>query len=188
MSEHFSKETDEERAARRRFLKHAGVALGAGLAAPVAARAAQGRTVDISRIPEGGMHTLRFEGQPVVILHRTRETIATLEHDQRNLADPESRHSQQPKFADNPWRSQVPEWLVMVNVCTHAGCHTHYQRSIEGGAGGFHCYCHGSRFDAAGRVFRHQPAPWNMEIPEYEVDLKRKRIHLLHAQPVRREY
>lgn len=182
MSCKFAKETDEERAARRRFLKHAGVLLGAGLAAPGAARAAQGEIVDISRIPKDGMGTLNFNGQPVVILHRSKSTIASLERNQGNLADPNSNHSQQPKFADNPYRSENPEWLVMVNICTHAGCRTHYQQNMQGGAGGFYCYCHGSQFDAAGRVFRGQPAPWNMEIPDYQVDAKRKRVHLISAQ------
>jgi ubiquinol-cytochrome c reductase iron-sulfur subunit len=188
MSCKFVKETDEERAARRRFLKHASVMLGAGLAAPAAARAAQGEVVDISRIPVDGMGTLNFNGQPVVILHRSKSTIASLERNQGNLADPNSSRSQQPGFADNPYRSKVPEWLVMVNICTHAGCRTHYQQSMERGAGGFHCFCHGSHFDAAGRVFRGQPAPWNMEIPDYEIDVKRKRVHLLSSQRVRRLY
>ena len=188
MSCKFVKETDEERTARRRFLKHAGVLLGAGLAAPAAARAAQGEVVDISRIPVDGMGSLNFSGEPVVILHRSKSTIATLEHHQSNLADPNSSQSQQPSFADNPYRSKVPEWLVMVNVCTHTGCRTHYQQKMEGGAGGFYCYCHGSRFDAAGRVYNGMPAPWNMEIPDYEIDVKRKRVHLIRAQRPRVAY
>lgn len=188
MCDRFVKETDDERSERRRFLKTASALLGAGMAAPIAAHAAQGEIVDISRIPVDGVGSISFDGQPVVILHRSKETIAALEHDQSMLADPGSQSSQQPKFADNPWRSKVPEWLVMVNVCTHAGCRTYYQNNMENGAGGFHCPCHGSRFDAAGRVYRGQPAPWNMEIPDYEIDVKRKQVHLLRTEQVRRLY
>lgn len=183
MSDRFVKETDEERTARRRFLKHAGVLLGAGLAAPGAVRAAQqGELVDISRIPVDGLGTLTFNGLPIVVLHRSNSTVASLEHNQGNLADPNSRQSQQPSFADNPYRSENPDWLVMVNICTHTGCRTHYQQNMQGGAGGFYCYCHGSQYDAAGRVFSGQPAPWNMEIPSYQIDPKRKRLHLISAQ------
>ncbi|APZ42893.1 ubiquinol-cytochrome c reductase iron-sulfur subunit [Acidihalobacter ferrooxydans] len=189
MCERFAKETDDERTERRRFLKTASALLGATVAAPMVARAApQPKVVDISHIPLDGLGTVDFEGKPVVILHRSKQTIATLERDQSGLADPGSHSSQQPKFADNPYRSKVPEWLVMVNICTHAGCHTNYQQRMESGAGGFFCPCHGSRFDAAGRVFRNQPAPWNMEIPEYAIDTQKKQVQLIHADRVRRLY
>ena len=172
---------------RRRFMKQAGAVLGATLAAPLVARAAGTgvETVDIRSIPVDGVGTTTFKGQPIVILNRSRQTLAALERDQSLLADPLSKHSQQPAFADNPFRSRVPEWLVMVNVCTHRGCPTAFQKGMDAGAGGFYCPCHGSRFDAAGRVYKNQPAPWNMEIPDYEIDTKRKQIHLIAVQPVR---
>jgi len=171
---------------RRRFMKQAGTLLGAGLAAPLVAKASTGgNVVDISHIPVDGIGATSFKGQPIVVLNRSRKTLNALEHDQSLLADPQSKHSQQPAFADNPFRSRVPEWLVMVNVCTHQGCPTQFQPSMEAGAGGFFCPCHGSRFDAAGRVYRNQPAPRNMEIPNYEIDVKRKQVRLIDVQPVR---
>jgi len=33
--------------------------------------------------------------------------------------------------------------------------------------GGFHCPCHGSKYDMAGRVFKNQPAPQNLVMPYY---------------------
>ncbi len=187
MKERFAKETDQECRARRLFLKQATLMLGAGLAAPAMANA-RGEVVDISHIPVDGVGTLTFQGQPIVIVHRGKESLASLEQDQGQLADPSSLHSQQPKFADNPWRSRVPEWLVMVNICTHAGCSTRFETQMEQGGGGFFCPCHGSRYDAAGRVLKDQPAPWNMEIPNYEIDVERKQVHLISTQPVKRLY
>ncbi|MDN5881784.1 MAG: Rieske 2Fe-2S domain-containing protein, partial [Nitrosospira sp.] len=31
--------------------------------------------------------------------------------------------------------------------------------------GGFFCPCHGSKFDLAGRVYKHVPAPTNLVVP-----------------------
>lgn len=38
---------------------------------------------------------------------------------------------------------------------------------IEGDFGGYYCPCHGSHYDASGRI-RKGPAPLNLEVPEYE--------------------
>jgi ubiquinol-cytochrome c reductase iron-sulfur subunit len=56
-----------------------------------------------------------------------------------------------------------PEWIVVIGVCTHAGC-----KPIEGLGkhGGWLCLCHGSDFDTSGRV-RSGPALENLAIPPY---------------------
>ena len=36
----------------------------------------------------------------------------------------------------------------------------------QGDYGGFYCPCHGSHYDASGRI-RKGPAPLNLELPEY---------------------
>ncbi|MBK5937506.1 hypothetical protein CCR81_11865 [Halorhodospira halophila] len=36
--------------------------------------------------------------------------------------------------------------------------------------GGFFCPCHGARYDMAGRVYRAQPAPRNLEVPPHRQD------------------
>lgn len=38
---------------------------------------------------------------------------------------------------------------------------------VEGDFGGYYCPCHGSHYDASGRI-RKGPAPTNLEVPEYE--------------------
>lgn len=39
--------------------------------------------------------------------------------------------------------------------------------SFSGDFGGYYCPCHGSHYDASGRI-RKGPAPLNLEIPHYE--------------------
>lgn len=60
-------------------------------------------------------------------------------------------------------RVQNPEWLIVVGVCTHLGC---VPIANAGEFGGYYCPCHGSHYDASGRI-RKGPAPLNLEVPEY---------------------
>ena len=57
--------------------------------------------------------------------------------------------------------------LVMSGVCTHLGC-----VPVGDGAGdfgGWFCPCHGSHYDAAGRI-RKGPAPENLPVPVASLD------------------
>ena len=42
-----------------------------------------------------------------------------------------------------------PEWLIVVGVCTHLGC---VPLPNAGDFGGYFCPCHGSHYDASGRI------------------------------------
>ncbi|MBI3478853.1 MAG: ubiquinol-cytochrome c reductase iron-sulfur subunit [Nitrosomonadales bacterium] len=105
--------------------------------------------VDLSGIPEGGMHTVAWQGKPVFVLHRTREQIDAMKN---------SNGGFQPE--PDQQRVKQPEWLVVVGVCTHMGC----VPNKEGP--GWTCHCHGSQYDDSGRVVR-GPAPKNLEVPPY---------------------
>jgi len=105
--------------------------------------------VDLSGIPEGGVHTVAWQGKPVFILHRTQEEIKAMEASQGG-------------FEPEPDQKRVikPEWLVVVGICTHLGC----VPNKEGP--GWTCHCHGSQYDDSGRVVR-GPAPHNLAVPPY---------------------
>jgi ubiquinol-cytochrome c reductase iron-sulfur subunit len=60
-------------------------------------------------------------------------------------------------------RTQRPEWIVMIGICTHLGC---VPIANSGDYNGWFCPCHGSHYDISGRI-RKGPAPTNLEIPEY---------------------
>lgn len=169
---------------RRRFLTGTAVVIG-GIGAATAAvpfiasfqPSARAKAIgapveaDISAVEPGQRVTFKWRGKPVWVLRRTNEQIEALKAGS-GLRDPESKESEQPKFAVNAWRSSKPEYLVLVGICTHLGCSPTFRpvADAETGAdwkGGFYCPCHGSKFDLAGRVFAGVPAPLNMVVPPY---------------------
>ena len=129
--------------------------------------------VDISRIGPGELAIFEWRGKPVWVIRRTKEMIDSLKVQQARLTDPNSKSSEQPKYAENEYRSAKPDVMVMEGVCTHLGCSpqlkTAEAKAEMGGdwVGGFYCPCHGSKFDYAGRVFRGAPAPTNLKVPPY---------------------
>ena len=50
--------------------------------------------------------------------------------------------------------------MVILGVCTHLGC---VPIANAGEFGGYYCPCHGSHYDASGRI-RKGPAPLNLEV------------------------
>ena len=129
--------------------------------------------VDISKIGPGELGIFEWRGKPVWVIRRTKDMLDSLKVQSARLTDPGSRSSEQPKYAENEFRSQKPEVMVMEGVCTHLGCSPQLktvETKAEMGAdwaGGFYCPCHGSKFDYAGRVFRGAPAPTNLKVPPY---------------------
>ena len=62
-------------------------------------------------------------------------------------------------------RVKDAEWLVILGVCTHLGC---VPIANAGEFGGYYCPCHGSHYDASGRI-RKGPAPLNLEVRLYKI-------------------
>ena len=131
--------------------------------------------VDISKIEPGMKITVEWRGKPVWILRRTKEMLASLDKVAPELADPDSKKSDQPSYVDPVNRASKKEYLVVLGVCTHLGCSP--KDRLEAGnvggmgddwQGGFFCPCHGSKFDLAGRVFKNVPAPTNLPVPPYK--------------------
>ena len=129
--------------------------------------------VDLTKIEPGQMVIPMWRKQPIYVVRRTPEMIASLATHDAELKDPKSAESEQPDYAKNQGRALKPEWLVLKGTCTHLGC-LPKQRFTPGDAsvmanwpGGFFCPCHGSKFDLAGRVFQGSPASVNLRIPPY---------------------
>jgi ubiquinol-cytochrome c reductase iron-sulfur subunit len=160
--------TVTEEPTRRDFLFIATAAMGAvaaGFAAwplidqmspDATTLAAASIDVDIANIAAGQIVTVKWRGKPVFISHRTpKEIEAARGTDLNDLRDPESDEA----------RVQKPEWLVVIGVCTHLGC---VPISNDGPfEGGYFCPCHGSVYDASGRI-RQGPAPANLTVPPYK--------------------
>ncbi len=112
--------------------------------------------VDLSQIPVGQTKTVKWRGKPVFVKHRTPEQISQMQETPLNaLKDPEPDEKRV--------KSDHKEWLVVVGSCTHLGC----VPSNDDASGGWYCPCHGSHYDAAGRILK-GPAPKNLEVPAYE--------------------
>lgn len=173
---------DDHQGTRRDFLYYA--TGGAGVVATGAAvwplinqmnpsadvRAMSSIRVDISEIAEGSQLTVKWLGKPVFIRYRSEEDIENARADELSaLPDQNARNANISADADasdaNRTLDEEGKWLVMMGVCTHLGC-----VPLGNGAGEYHgwyCPCHGSHYDAAGRI-RKGPAPENLPIPMAE--------------------
>lgn len=179
---------------RRRLLTAATVgtgAIGVAFAAapflaswnPSARAKALGAPVEVnaSKIEPGQMIVVAWRGQPIYIARRTKDVLAHLDDHNELLADPNSDNSLQPAYikATGAARARNPEYWVGLGVCTHLGCapssafvrRGEFQiAGVDLGhkwPGGYYCPCHGSKYDASGRVFKNVPAPKNLTIPPY---------------------
>ncbi|XP_017764837.1 PREDICTED: cytochrome b-c1 complex subunit Rieske, mitochondrial-like [Eufriesea mexicana] len=107
-------------------------------------------------IAVGKVSIFKWRGKPIFIYHRHSSIIKQeKEVNIAKLRDPESDDK----------RTKRSEWLIVIGICTHLGCVPIPNSGMI--PGGFYCPCHGSHFDASGRI-RRGPAPTNLEIPEYK--------------------
>lgn len=113
--------------------------------------------VDLSPVAEGQIITVKWQGKPVFISHRTKKEIKEAQDVKlSDLIDPQLDSARVKKGKD--------EWLVVVGICTHLGC---VPLGHMGDYDGWFCPCHGSQYDSSGRV-RRGPAPLNLAVPPYE--------------------
>lgn len=111
--------------------------------------------IKLASIPEGKNMVFKWRGKPLFVRHRTpKEIEQEAQVSLAELRDPEHDLD----------RVKKPEWVILIGVCTHLGC---VPISNAGDFGGYYCPCHGSHYDASGRI-RRGPAPLNLEVPYYE--------------------
>jgi len=113
--------------------------------------------VDVSAVAPGQIITVKWRGKPVFIRNRTPDEMKKLAAmDAKGLKDPETDEARVKKGHEN--------LLVVVGVCTHLGC---VPLGHAGDLDGWFCPCHGSVYDASGRIVQ-GPAPANLPVPPYE--------------------
>lgn len=180
MGEALVSHTDDTEGSRRDFLYYA--TAGTGVVVTGAAvwplinqmspsadvKALSSIRVDISEVEPGTQITVKWRGKPVFVRRRTDDEIVQARADDgaADLPDKFARNDNRDESlsADDVNRTmdEKGEWLVMMGVCTHLGC-----VPLGDGAGEYHgwfCPCHGSHYDASGRI-RKGPAPENLPIP-----------------------
>ena len=187
---------------RRRFLTALVTVYGAAVAGtiaipmvksldPTAAAAALATTtIDLSPIEPGMQMVALWQEKPVIVVNRTPEMLASLDEAEQKgiLKDPNCNVPQQPPYCKNKYRSRVPEWYVGIKICNHLCCIPHYRPKKASVApwwlGGFHCPCHGSMYDLSARVIKGSPAPHNMAVPEYDIDVAKKTVVVTKMYPL----
>lgn len=113
--------------------------------------------IDVSLVGVAVGQTVRriWQGKLILIHHRTPEEVASARTvDHSTLIDPQSDSERV--------ASGHPQWLIVQGYCPHAGC----VPNARPGGQGWICPCHGSEFDASGRVTR-GPATANLAVPDY---------------------
>jgi ubiquinol-cytochrome c reductase iron-sulfur subunit len=113
--------------------------------------------VNLSEIPEGKNAIFKWRNKPLFIRHRSQGEV-----DREAEVDITSLRDQQHDLD----RVKDPKWLIVLGVCTHLGC---VPIANSGDYGGYYCPCHGSHYDASGRI-RKGPAPLNLEVPVYNME------------------
>ena len=113
--------------------------------------------VDLAPIAEGQDIKVFWRGKPIYISHRTPKQVTEVRDvPVTSLPDPQTDQARTKEGHE--------QWLVVIGICTHLGC---IPIAHEGKYDGFFCPCHGSQYDASGRV-RQGPAPANLAVPPYQ--------------------
>ncbi len=188
--------TEKTDDSRRNFLYLAAGGLGGVAAAatvipfigsmlPAADTLAASKTeYDVTTVAAGQLVVILWQGKPVFITNRTPELLKEVDGHDDMLKDKDSKAIPE---VSKPWmntpdrikyRSIKPEYLVVSAICTHLGCIPGYKptagRKDWGDSvpadwpGGWHCPCHGSKYDISGRVINGSPAPFNLHALPYK--------------------
>ena len=113
---------------------------------------------DTSKVAEGMQIVITWQGKPVFVRNRTAAEL------QRVIADNDAPDLKQPQTDQERTKVGHEPMLVVIGSCTHLGCIPTFG---SGDYGGWFCPCHGSHYDASGRI-RKGPAPANLVVPDYE--------------------
>lgn len=129
--------------------------------APDAQTVAAGAPIDVDLAPvaEGQAIKLFWRGKLIFVRHRTKKEIDEAKAvDIATLRDPQTDEQRT--------KAGHEQYLIVYGNCTHLGCVPlgNAPGDPKGDYDGWFCPCHGSHYDASGRI-RRGPAPQNMHIP-----------------------
>jgi ubiquinol-cytochrome c reductase iron-sulfur subunit len=111
---------------------------------------------DTSKVMEGMQVVIKWQGKPVFVRNRTAAELQKV-RSEGAVGSPPTPDSERVKTGHE-------NMLVVIGSCTHLGCVPTFN---AGDFGGWFCPCHGSHYDASGRI-RKGPAPLNLVVPDYE--------------------
>lgn len=128
--------------------------------------------VDVSVISAGQHRAFSVGKQPLVIVHRSEEQLASLSN--AHLNDAESWQNNDPQGIETTHRGAVAQWLIVEALGTELNCPVEVKPAggqFQGRPwlGGFADKCRGQRYDWAGRVYADQGAKRNLRVMHYYV-------------------
>ena len=164
--------SDSDTPTRRDFLYIAtgttGAVIGVGAVWPLVAQLAPNAReiaagapveIDISSIEAGSFVKVLWRGSSYFIRRLTSDEVSMArsvsESDYRDFTSADS-------LLSGP-SGESPTWAIYAANCTHLGC---IPTEVSSGFDQWLCPCHGSRFDALGRVTK-GPAPTNLPQPPF---------------------
>ncbi|MEO0905932.1 MAG: ubiquinol-cytochrome c reductase iron-sulfur subunit [Pseudomonadota bacterium] len=124
-------------------------------------RAASTTDVDISSLEPGQSIKEVFREQPLFVKRMAAAEMA--EVNAVDIGDLRDKQTLEERLG-----AGNADILVQLGVCTHLGCVPlgAAEGEEKGEYDGYFCPCHGSHYDAAGRI-RKGPAPTNLVVPEF---------------------
>eukprot|EP00758_Cryptobia_borreli_P007933 Tbor_TRINITY_DN5343_c3_g3::TRINITY_DN5343_c3_g3_i2::g.4524::m.4524/K00411/UQCRFS1, RIP1, petA; ubiquinol-cytochrome c reductase iron-sulfur subunit len=111
---------------------------------------------EIGKLDDKECKTVVWRGKPIFVYKRS-------ERQMREMKEVPMSALKHPETDEERFTGKM-DHAVVIAICTHLGC---IPIPNEGLWGGFFCPCHGSHYDASGRI-RQGPAPLNLEIPPYK--------------------
>ena len=111
---------------------------------------------DLTKVQLGQQVVIKWQGKPVFVRYRTPAEMAKVQAEGA-VGSPPQTDAERVKDGHS-------QYLVVIGSCTHLGCVPTFN---TGDFGGWFCPCHGSHYDASGRI-RKGPAPLNLVVPTYD--------------------
>lgn len=133
-------------------------------------------SIPLTQLRPGDLERRQWGNKRLLILRRPEDASAQRQVLRDALQDPDSRYSEQPEFADNPYRSRDPRYFIALDYGSDLNCQLDYVGPKRSGPlekpwqGGFKDRCRGSWYDDAGRVYKDQTALRNLTVPAYRIE------------------
>jgi len=111
---------------------------------------------EIGEMEDKQCKTVVWRGKPIYVYKRSAKQM-------KDVQDVPMSQLKHPETDESRFTGKM-DHAVVIAICTHLGC---IPIPNDGLFGGFFCPCHGSHYDASGRI-RQGPAPLNLEVPPYK--------------------
>jgi len=131
---------------------------------------------NLNELTMGEVRIVNHNGLPIIIMRRTKQELKQLLDLRSYLSDSDSKHSHQPKFAENYYRSLKSEYFIAYAVTVNLGIEVNYRlenfkhnldSSVKWYGGFSETLRSGFLYDKAGRSYVKKGM--NLDVPNYKI-------------------